>query len=63
LPTAIGALSDLRHLDLRGNPLVELPVSIADLPALARLDMRWTPRLVVPPWLEILRARGVLVYR
>lgn len=56
-------LQELRHLDLRGNPLTSLPSAIAALPRLDKLDLRWVQTLASPPWLESLEGRGCLVYR
>lgn len=61
----IDALVDLRHLDLRGNPLTTLPSALATLPRLDKLDLRWVTTLPpdVEPTLAALAARGCLVYR
>ena len=63
LPDSIGMLRELRHLDLRGNPLAYLPEAIAGLPRLEKLDLRWVEKLIAPPWFPDLEARGCLVYR
>jgi hypothetical protein len=56
-------LSELRQLDLRGNPLTSLPAAIADLPKLEKLDLRWVSSMKFPPWIDDLEARGCVVYR
>lgn len=48
LPESIGALSDLRVLDLRDNALTELPASLAGLHALRVLDLRANPLRALP---------------
>jgi Leucine-rich repeat (LRR) protein len=62
LTESIGMLQELRHIDLRGNPLEYLPDAIAGLPRLEKLDLRWVEKLIAPPWLENLEARGCVVY-
>jgi Leucine-rich repeat (LRR) protein len=54
----MGMLSELRQLDLRGNPLISLPVMIAELPKLEKLDLRWVNSLRLPGWIDDLEARG-----
>jgi hypothetical protein len=61
-PAAIGALRELRHLDLRGTLLTALPEAAAASPRLAELDVRWAAALAPPPWFAALEARGCLVY-
>jgi hypothetical protein len=56
-------LLELRHIDLRGNRLVHLPVSIAALPRLDKLDLRWVDTLPSPEWFASLEERGCLIYR
>ena len=56
-------LQELRHIDLRGNPLKHLPDAIAALPRLEKLDLRWVETLIPPPWIVNLEARGCAVYR
>ena len=63
IPDAIGQLGDLSVIDLRGNPLADLPASLARLPRLEKLDLRWTPTLPDLPWFDELEGRGCLVYR
>lgn len=63
LPPAIGRFSELRQLDLRGNPLAELPEEITRLPKLEKLDLRWVETLGLPAWIADLEARGCAVYR
>jgi hypothetical protein len=55
-------LSELRLIDLRGNPIASLPAAIATLPLLEKLDLRWVEMLVLPPWIASLEQRGCLVY-
>jgi hypothetical protein len=50
-------------MDLRGNPLTQLPESIAKLPRLDKLDLRWVNTLEWPAWIGELEARGCVVYR
>jgi len=52
-----------RRIDLRGNPVVELPAAIARLPRLEKVDLRWVTTLAPPTWLADLDARGCVVYR
>jgi hypothetical protein len=63
LPESIGALGELRQLDLRGNPLAQLPAAIASLPRLEKLDLRWVTTLAPAEWFADLEARGCVVYR
>jgi hypothetical protein len=60
--TGLARLSRLLSVDLRGNPLEDWPLAIADLPALEKLDLRWVSLPPAPPWVEALRARGCVVY-
>jgi hypothetical protein len=53
----------LRILDLRANPVANLPAAIASLPRLDKLDLRWVTRMPGPDWLADLAARGCLIYR
>jgi hypothetical protein len=62
LPESIGALQELRQIDLRGNPLTHLPDVLGSLRRLEKLDVRWVARLVRPPWIADLEARGCAVY-
>jgi len=56
-------LRELRQIDLRGNPLTDLPAAIATLPRLDKLDLRWVTTLAPPMWITTLEARGWLIYR
>ena len=56
-------LRELRIIDLRGNPITDLPACIAALPRLDKLDLRWVDTLVEPGWLSDLEQRGCVVYR
>jgi hypothetical protein len=56
-------LHELRQIDLRGNPLRELPVTLAGLPRLEKLDLRWVTTLEPAAWVADLEARGCAVYR
>jgi len=51
----------LRQLDLRGNPLTNLPELLLDLPRLEKVDVRWVR--IDDEVLDRLEARGCLVYR
>jgi hypothetical protein len=59
----IAELQELRHLDLRGNPLTHLPETITTLRRLEKLDLRWVTALTPAQWLVGLEARGCVVYR
>ena len=61
LPHSIGELQSLRQLDLRGNPLTQLPESLLELPRLEKIDVRWVE--ISSRVLDQLEARGCLVYR
>jgi hypothetical protein len=56
-------LSELRQIDLRGNPIETLPDSIAEMKGLEKLDLRWVNTLRAPAWLDALEDRGCLVCR
>jgi hypothetical protein len=56
-------LRELRQIDLRGNPLTQLPEAIAALPRLDKLDLRWVTTLAPLAWFADLEARGCAVYR
>lgn len=58
----MAAMKELRQIDLRGNPLEELPDAIATLPRLEKLDLRWVKTLQPPAWIDRLEARGCVVY-
>jgi Leucine-rich repeat (LRR) protein len=62
LPDAIGDLSSLVYLDLRGNRLTELPLSMSRLTHLEKLDLRWNPLDGIPGWFGTLEARGCSIY-
>jgi hypothetical protein len=55
-------MQELRQIDIRGNPLTELPSTIATLPRLEKLDLRWVTTLELPVWIADLEARGCSVY-
>ena len=59
----VGALRNLHQLDLRGNPLTNLPESIAGLPSLQKLDSRRVESLDLTPWISTIEERGRAVYR
>ena len=59
----MGTLGNLRHLDLRGNPLTSLPEAVATLQRLEKLDLRWVTTLAAPAWIGSVEARGCVVYR
>jgi hypothetical protein len=63
LPQTIGQLSELRHLDLRGNPIESLPAAAAELPRLEKLDLRWVDSFRLPEWSRTLEERGCVIYR
>jgi Leucine-rich repeat (LRR) protein len=63
MPFDGAALSELRQIDLRGNPVVSLPRVLAALPKLEKLDLRWITTLELPTWIKDLEARGCAVYR
>jgi len=50
-------------MDLRGDPLREVPESLSELPRLEKLDLRWVTAIAAPAWLADLEARGCVVYR
>jgi hypothetical protein len=62
LPESLGMLKELRHIDLRGNPLTGLPAAMAKLPRLEKLDFRWVATLEPPAWIADLEAQGCAVY-
>jgi hypothetical protein len=55
--------AELRQLDLRGNPIVSLPVEIVELTKLEKLDLRWVDSLRSPEWFRSLEERGCVIYR
>jgi hypothetical protein len=55
-------MCELRHIDLRGNPVTNLPESCWSLPRLEKLDLRWVSTLEPPAWLAELEAGGCAVY-
>ena len=57
----MGALQELRQLDLSGNPLIA--DTLAALPRLKKLDLRWVTTLPPLIWVGDLEARGCVVYR
>ncbi|MDQ4080464.1 MAG: leucine-rich repeat domain-containing protein, partial [Gemmatimonadota bacterium] len=61
-PDSVGNLHALMHLDLRENQLTSLPDSLRDLSSLEKLDLRWNGLPDPPAWLDVLRARGCMVY-
>jgi Leucine-rich repeat (LRR) protein len=61
LPASLGALRQLRHLDLRANRFVSLPIVLGELPNLQRLDVRWNKIDHMPSWVKTLEQRGVTV--
>ncbi len=54
LPPAIAKLSELRQIDLRGNPIELLPDALLSLPKLEKLDLRWVNTLSPPAWFNTL---------
>jgi hypothetical protein len=62
LPDAIGALRELRHLDLRGNPLTHIPASLLMLPRLEKLDLRWVACESFRDVIAQVEVRGCVVY-
>lgn len=59
----MGAMAELRQIDLRGNPIERLPETLLDLPRLEKLDLRWVTTLAPPAWFADLEARGCAIYR
>ena len=59
----MGLLLELRQIDLRGNPLTELPEALRALPRIEKLDLRWITTLILPAWSADLEARGCMIYR
>jgi hypothetical protein len=62
VPDTVWERAGLETLVLVDNALTHLPEGIAGLPRLDKLDLRWVPSLAPPPWLDVLEARGCLVY-
>jgi hypothetical protein len=58
----VGSLSELRQIDLRGNPVTILPECLLKLPRLEKLDLRWATTLNPPRWFAELEGRGCAVY-
>jgi Leucine-rich repeat (LRR) protein len=56
-------LTELRQIDLRGNPLMHVPAALATLPRLEKLDLRWVTTLIAPHWFADLEANGCAIYR
>jgi hypothetical protein len=62
LPKSVGALTELRQVDLRGNPLAALPEELVRLPKLEKIDLRWVDVTGFADVLDALEARGCVVY-
>ena len=60
VPPPLRFLTRLNFLDLRGNPLRDVPEWINDLPELIKLDLRWT-KVGHLSCLNLLSARGCRV--
>ncbi|WP_430649679.1 hypothetical protein [Bradyrhizobium retamae] len=61
LPGEIGAMVELRQIDLRGNPVATLPEALLKLPRLEKLDLRWVT-ISRPSWFAELEERGCAIY-
>jgi hypothetical protein len=60
---SFSGLSELRLLDLRGNPIASLPETLLEMPRLEKLDLRWVNSLEPTSWLSALERKGCCVYR
>lgn len=55
-------MRELRQIDLRGNPVTDLPEGLITLPRLEKLDLRWVTALEPPRWFSDLEAKGCMIY-
>jgi len=55
-------MRELRQIDLRGNPVINLPAGLLTLPRLEKLDLRWVTTLEPPRWFSDLEAKGCIIY-
>jgi Leucine-rich repeat (LRR) protein len=62
LPSSLGGLKQLRHIDLRGTRLTSLPDCLLSLPRIEKIDLRWVDTVELSDWIQDLEPSGCVVY-